>query len=187
MNINEIKQLIGKYYEGETSLAEEQILRDFFSGPDVPWELAGHVPVFAHFAQARNEEITDPDFELELSAKLRNEEKNGIAFLPKKNRLTYAVSLAAAIVLLIGVALTFILDGTSRPHYSKSDRLAYAQAREALMIVSSNMNSGISYLQYFDTFSESIEKASMLSKFFEYQPLIINPATGNIPSDQTPR
>jgi hypothetical protein len=39
MNINQIKQLIARYYDGQTSEAEEQKLHDYFSSSDVADEL----------------------------------------------------------------------------------------------------------------------------------------------------
>jgi len=39
MDINIIKRLLEKFYEGETSLEEEAILSDYFNNEDIPEEL----------------------------------------------------------------------------------------------------------------------------------------------------
>jgi hypothetical protein len=63
MNIKEIEELLEKYYEGETTLAEEKILRDFFISGNVPSELSVHKSQFLYFAEASVDEISDWDLE----------------------------------------------------------------------------------------------------------------------------
>ncbi|WP_298451264.1 hypothetical protein [uncultured Prevotella sp.] len=48
--IKDIERLIGKFFDGETSLKEEQRLYEFFARRDVPQRLAGYREVFAGFA-----------------------------------------------------------------------------------------------------------------------------------------
>ena len=63
MTTSEIEQLLEKYYEGNTTLQEEEALSDFFLGGDVPEHLAMHKPVFACFDEALKLEMQDTDFE----------------------------------------------------------------------------------------------------------------------------
>lgn len=55
MNLD-IEQLVEKYYEGGTSLEEEQYLREFFSGENVPSHLENEAKQFRYFAQTRKEQ-----------------------------------------------------------------------------------------------------------------------------------
>jgi len=48
--MKDIKFLLNKYFEGQTSLEEEKILREFFQKDDIPEELRGYTPVFQYFA-----------------------------------------------------------------------------------------------------------------------------------------
>ena len=50
MNIREIEDLLKKYYEGETSLPDENRLRQFFMQPGVPDHLKPQQAVFRFFA-----------------------------------------------------------------------------------------------------------------------------------------
>ena len=43
------------------------------------------------------------------------------------------------------------------------------------MIVSSNFNCGVSHAGYLQAFNKGLEHMEMLSKFYEYQTIIINP------------
>jgi hypothetical protein len=174
MIIKEIERLIGKFYEGETTLAEEQQLREFFRG-DVPDHLVEHRPMFALFEEEQKVEITNPDFDRILFSRLKEEDGRVISMTPRRTRIAFIASLAAAALILVAIALTFVVGPTSGTKYSDSDRLAYAQAEEALMIVSSNLNCGVSHAGYLQAFNKGFEHMEMLSKFYEYQTLIINP------------
>ena len=55
MNLD-IEQLIEKYYEGETTLEEEQQLRAFFLSENVPAHLENEAKQFWYFAQTRKEQ-----------------------------------------------------------------------------------------------------------------------------------
>jgi hypothetical protein len=175
MNTKEIKSLIEKYFEGETSLTEELLLREYFRSGEVPEELAGYKPVFTFFEQEKEQELMNPDFDRALVEKLSGAEGKVVTLLPRRTRTFYIASLAAAAVLLIGVAVTVILNVNSRQRYSAEDQLAYEQVQEALMIVSSNLNCGVSQVRYLQAFDKGMEQVQMLSKFYEYQSLIINP------------
>ena len=51
--MNNIKILIEKYFEGLTSLDEEQQLRDYFRQENVPQELEMYKPLFQYFVSER--------------------------------------------------------------------------------------------------------------------------------------
>ena len=48
MDYKYINQLLDRYWQGETTLEEEQILRSFFSQLCVPEELAKFRPLFVY-------------------------------------------------------------------------------------------------------------------------------------------
>lgn len=49
-HIKEIETLIGKFFDGETTLDEERRIYDFFKRQDVPQRLAGYREMFSDFA-----------------------------------------------------------------------------------------------------------------------------------------
>ena len=57
MNNTAIKYLIEQYFEGETSLQEEQQLRTYFQQGEVAEELKEYQPLFQYFATAKQEEL----------------------------------------------------------------------------------------------------------------------------------
>jgi hypothetical protein len=52
----DIEKLLEKYYEGDTSLEEERVLKQFFQNGEVPEHLLSHAAQFGYFAQARKEQ-----------------------------------------------------------------------------------------------------------------------------------
>lgn len=67
MDYKYIEQLVERYFQGETSLQEEQILRAFFAQDEqeVPEQLRAYSPVFAALQQ---EEVLGDDFDERILA-----------------------------------------------------------------------------------------------------------------------
>jgi hypothetical protein len=53
--MKDVEKLLEKYYEGETTLAEEKQLRAFFAGENIPTPLRSHAAQFRFLAEIRNE------------------------------------------------------------------------------------------------------------------------------------
>lgn len=62
MDTERIKQLIDKFYEGQTSLEEEEKLRRFFQREDIPDKFKSHAEYFRFTAEI-TEEVTGDDFD----------------------------------------------------------------------------------------------------------------------------
>ena len=62
MNYQYIEQLLERYWQGETNLDEEQILRSFFCQEDVPAHLRQYSDYFA-YVKASKEETVSADFD----------------------------------------------------------------------------------------------------------------------------
>lgn len=65
MDYRYIEQLIERYFQGTTTLAEERILREFFAQDDVPQQLAQWKDIFAAQHSLANAHLTD-DFDHRL-------------------------------------------------------------------------------------------------------------------------
>ena len=89
---NDIKLLIDKFFDGNTTLDEEQRLYDFFGSEQVPEELKEYRPMFVDFgAMLYKPEEHIPDTRKAI-------------LHPLRRKLFYAISgIAAAIVLFVGI------------------------------------------------------------------------------------
>ncbi len=100
-----IEELLERYFEGETSAAEERQIRAFFASGEVPEHLAAYKPLFAYFDEeiGREAELQKggPDLESEslcVSLRPRN----------RKRAALYILSGVAACVLAL-LSLTRLL------------------------------------------------------------------------------
>ena len=66
MDYKYINQLLDRYWEGKTTLEEEQILRSFFSQLCVPEELAKYRPLFAYEQTEQKTDRLSDDFDERL-------------------------------------------------------------------------------------------------------------------------
>jgi len=179
MNTREIETLLGKYYEGNTSLAEEKILRDFFRNGDLPDHLKEHRQLFGFFADRQSENLPDPDFERKLTEKLAGEADGAtvIPFTLRNKRFLAFARVAAAILLLAGLFFSLrneISDSRKQQAVNRRTELAYAQTTQALMIVSSNLNAGLKQVSKLRLLDQVMTDMQPLGKFYQYT-LIINP------------
>ncbi|GAB3964582.1 hypothetical protein GCM10028806_02320 [Spirosoma terrae] len=91
----DIEKLLEKYYEGETTLAEEKLLRQFFQQEDVPVHLQSHAGPFRYFAEARDQHPSAV-FNNRLVAKL-----NALEPTPIRRLTSWAIRIAAGVALLL--------------------------------------------------------------------------------------
>lgn len=74
MDYKYIKQLLERYWNCETSLEEEDILRTFFSQEDIPSELESYKALFTYeLGESKNEALGD-DFDQKMMDIIEGEE-----------------------------------------------------------------------------------------------------------------
>ncbi|MEH6408725.1 MAG: hypothetical protein V7767_15715 [Leeuwenhoekiella sp.] len=143
MELNKIEQLLDAYFEGETTLAEEQKLRDYFTGDDVATHLEPYIAMFSAFAKAKQEVFT------------------GEINLPQtqKKRSLYWIPIAASIAIIIGLFLTFNTGGGQHDYGTYKDPdVAALKTKQALYMMSSFMDEGAEQLEALDEFKKTTDK-----------------------------
>ncbi len=180
MNTSEIEALLERFYDGNTSLLEEKILRDFFCSNDVPAHLKSHQPVFAYYRNEQRHEIKDHDFEQKLTAILMEETEAppAIRLQPYRSSFIYVTGIAAGILLLIGLFFTFkqdVFKNSLKQAGNPDTQIAYAEASHALMLVSANLNIGLKQVEKFQMVDKAMKNVRLFNKFYQYQPIFINP------------
>jgi hypothetical protein len=96
MNTEEIKTLIEKFFDGETSLNEEQRLYEFFSRAEVPEELMSYRELFADLGAASAKPQPDA---------VSNEAKSHVGRHPQLRTQSLSrvlIGMAASLLLLMG-------------------------------------------------------------------------------------
>jgi hypothetical protein len=147
MDLQKIEQLLDDYFEGETGVEDEKLLKAYFSGNDIAPHLELYRDMFAYFAQAKTEST-------QAKIKTLQPEKQGVF---KNMKQWY--SIAAFLVIALGV--TFYFQNNSNT-ITEAERLeaeyAFEKTKEALNFFSLHFNSGVSNLSVLNEFTEPTNK-----------------------------
>jgi len=142
MALDKIEILIEKYFQGETSIAEEKELRSYFSSQDVAPHLEQYKAMFGYFTEAKLQEFTQE-----------------IPQHTKKQKVMW-LSIAASVVILFGM-VTFFMINTNEPVNQNelgsydSPEQAFEETQKALALLSSNVNIGIESVNYVHEYDNS--------------------------------
>ena len=103
MDYKYINQLLERYWQCETTLQEESILRSFFSQDDVPAELEQYK---ALFAMQQQEPTLSDDFDARILAMVGQDEKPKAKVVTLTSRLMplFRAAAVVAIILTLGNA-----------------------------------------------------------------------------------
>ena len=108
MDYKYINQLLERYWNCETSLEEEGILRAFFSQKDVPAELRQYQPLFAYHQLEAKEKHLGADFDNRLLAMIEEDEpikvKARTITLTQRLKPLFKAAAVVAIFLTLGNA-----------------------------------------------------------------------------------
>ena len=100
MDYKYIEQLLERYWEGETTLQEESILRAFFSQEDVP---AGLMKYKSLFDWGLQEETLGDDFDARILNSIGQEEEPKAKIVTLASRLKPLFKAAAIVAILLTI------------------------------------------------------------------------------------
>jgi len=140
------KKLIEKYWNGKTSIAEEQSLKAYFNSEEVSEELLPYKPIFQYFGQAKKETLSTA-----IPALIKKDRVEGRR-LKVKSKLNFLSRIAAAILFLIAISFVYVqfnqptkaerLANYWAEKEIKDPKLAYKKTKAALLMVSKKLNGG---------------------------------------------
>jgi len=144
MNNEELKSLIAKFYDGETSEEDERYLGALLSSDQVP-EGFETEKAFILFCMAERL-VEAPSPKLEENILKAIDESERLSVRPKKFLLLIGSSAAAIILILLSTY--FFLDSRNVYKDTYSDpKIAYAETMRILLDVSTRLNKGAKTLQ----------------------------------------
>jgi hypothetical protein len=168
MDRKQLKEMLSRYYNGDCSDSEEQLLRYYFLSETVSEEFKADQALFTALHEEKSTISSDISFENLIADSLKNE----ISFPSVRKNLFFKSAffrIAASVIILMGCATIIfytvypgVTKKTSADTYS-DPVLAYAEAKKALQYVSVKMNHGTEKLQKLETFNEGIDKMNALS------------------------
>lgn len=150
MEFNNITQILDKYWEGETSLQEEETLKQYFQNGKVAPEHLQFQPLFQFFKEEQDVMISD-DFEVRLLQQIENEPQTKVRNL---NWMRSIRTIAAVGIILLGSIFIFNQINKTTPVDPVADRFseyeitdekeAYEATKAALLLLSGKMKKGTS-------------------------------------------
>lgn len=144
---NHIEALLERYYDAQTSEAEEQRLKDFFLHEEVPAHLQAEKEMFLQL----QETAVPEGLEERLSQSIDRWSKKH-----RTLRLQWIGSIAASLLLLFGAG--WYLQDSPRQDTCATPEEAYAQAEKALVMLSTALNKGMKQMDALQETTERIEK-----------------------------
>lgn len=140
MELAKVEALIEQYLEGNTTIAQEAQLEQYFTTAEVPEHLTPYKDMFSGFALMRGMQMEE-----ELSLPQEEKRRNPI----------WAYVAAAVIGVLLSVGL-FMNSG--QQEYTQEELAAieaFEKTKEALQMLSGNINDGIEELAYLEEFDKA--------------------------------
>ncbi len=136
---NNIENLLEKYFEATTTIAEEETLRAYFEQESVATHLEQYRPMFGYFSKAKEEQYTKQ------------------VPLNTRRKFNYKwISVAAVAVLFLGIY--FGPDQYQDYQDKKQAELAYQQTKEALNLLAVNFGKGTEKITYLKEFEATTSK-----------------------------
>lgn len=165
MDSKRIEQLLEKYWACETSVEEEQVLREYFAVTANDGAIKELASMFRYFDQQRRKEMQDPALDARIHEIVRPKRA-------KLRRLLHnSIRIAAGIVVLM-VAVWFVRSEIRQTTpqelvdtYSDPE-LAFEETKKALLMISRS-------------FGTAEEQAKKINLFNEAQQQIQNPDVGS--------
>lgn len=101
MDYKYIDQLLDRYWSGETTLEEEQILRSFFSQPDVPADMAKYRSLFLYEQTEPKTDVLGDDFDERILSMIGEQPVVRARVVTLRQRLTPLFKAAAIVAIIL--------------------------------------------------------------------------------------
>jgi hypothetical protein len=162
MNLQEIKKLLEKFYEGETTLAEEQQLQEFFARDDIPAGMKVFRDQFRYFSAQKEVSLTDREFDRRVMEDIMPQ-KPASLMADRRFRIRVVIGIAAVILLLVGIFTVFDRYSRKIEDSYKDPKVAYIEARKIMLFVSNRLNKGTEQLDKVAKFQTGMNQLKEVS------------------------
>jgi hypothetical protein len=167
MNEEELNRLIEKYYNGDSTEEEEDVLRNYFRQSDIPEGYETEKEIFSFYTESVDYIAPSVDFEARILAGIDSSgRKKGLQNF--KKYILPLMSTAAGLLILAGSYFFFVHKPQPLDTF-KDPQIAYAETIKILRDVSVKLNRGSQVLEPVGKINEmtkkSIETINKSSKY----------------------
>ncbi len=172
MELREIEKLLERYFEGQTSLSEENSLRNWFAVNEVPEHLQALKAQFACFVAEAETAMDKNKAEKELIDLIAERQ---LQLARRKRFIRFYTASGIAAVLLLAAGLFFVLKPTPVEDSFNDPAMAWQEIHKALFFVSEKLNMGIQPVEKAAaSFNQGIEETSRVSVINQMQNIFKN-------------
>ncbi len=152
-----IEDLLERYYNAQTSEAEEQRLKDFFINEDVPFHLQREKEIFLQLQAAQVPEKLEEKLSKQIdkwAIQERFVKKN-----PQRRTFQWIGSIAASLLILYGMGWHFNdTPSNYRQDTCATPEEAYVHTKKALMMFAQALNKGVKQMEVIQERTDKVER-----------------------------
>lgn len=158
MDSNRMDELLNKYWNCETSLEEEQQLREYFRGREIPEQWKETAALFQYFDTVKKKTLDDHAFDDEVLKKVQAPKKITVT------RILYnSMRIAAGVAVLVvatWLVRNEIRETTPQATVDTYDdpKLAFEETKKALMMISKSFGNAEEKAKKINMFNEAQEQ-----------------------------
>lgn len=163
MNVDRINQLLERYYNAETTEAEEKVLKRFFAEEEVPVHLLAEKEMFLQLQASMNEDTISEGLEERLSKAIdiwETQEQRALKIRrsTRIRHLQWIGSIAASMLIVVSFGWYFNEPIPTRKDTCATPEEAYVEAQKALAQFSLALNKGMKQMGTLHETTERVEK-----------------------------
>lgn len=159
MDYNQIKVLLEKYWNCETTLEEESLLREYLSGTDIPEDLKEISPLFQYYKSQNGLKVSE-GFEKKVLREIESNEKKA---KQRYFHIYYKVAAAAILILFFVTIHQRFIAVREKATVMVQDTFedpqkALEETKKALLLVSEKWNQGKNNIVRLSEFNKAEKK-----------------------------
>jgi hypothetical protein len=155
MDSKKINELLNKYWNCETSLEEEQQLREYFNGSEFPEQLNDTAALFRYFEQNKKKTISnEASFESDVLGKVKPARAKTAALFFNSMRIAAGI---AVLMVAIWLVRTEVRKSTPPEVVDTYDdpKLAFEETKKALMMISKSFGTAEEQAKKINLFNQA--------------------------------
>jgi hypothetical protein len=158
MDSNKLDELLKKYFDCETSLEEEQELREFFNNESIPEKYQETASLFQYFEQQKQKSV-DEKFEVTVVDSIQATSSSGKIRSLVQTSLRIAAGIAVLVTAIYVVRLELKNDDPVAMEDTFDDpKEAFEETKKALLMISKGFGRAEQQAKKINLFNEAQDK-----------------------------